>query len=100
MDLPPVPFVRDGVDRVPPEGRVYVAERVWHPVHPALKSATPYQIVLVELPQAGGIRMVGNLLGDPLRPVPVGLKVTGVFEQREQAGRQYALLNWQRAEDN
>jgi len=33
-------------------------------VHPALKEAGPYVVVLVELPHAGGIRMRGNLVGD------------------------------------
>ena len=37
----------------------------WHPVHPALKGRGPYIVVLVELPDAGNVRMIGNLLGDP-----------------------------------
>src|SRR4051812_2563261 len=35
---------------VPAEGRIYSWERVWHPVHPALKERCPYVAVLVELP--------------------------------------------------
>ena len=54
-----------GWHRVSGRGRVYSWERVWHPAHPALKSACPYIVVVVELPDAGNVRMVGNLLGDP-----------------------------------
>ena len=32
---------------VPAEGRIYSWERVWHPVHPALKGHCPYLAVLV-----------------------------------------------------
>ena len=49
------------------EGRasIWTWTRCWHPVHPALKDHGPYIAVLVELPHAGNIRMLGNLLGDP-----------------------------------
>ena len=33
-----------------PRGRIYSWERVWHPVHPALKDHGPYLAVVVELP--------------------------------------------------
>ena len=66
VDLPPLPELRSGVDeRVEARGMIYSWERAWHPVHPALRGQRPYVVVLVELPQAGGVRMVGNLLGDP-----------------------------------
>jgi uncharacterized OB-fold protein len=82
---------------VPPEGRIFSWERVWHPVHAALKEHGPYLAVVVELPHAGGLRLVGNLLGDPLQPVTIGDEVTGVFE-RHGAGADgvaaYALLQW------
>lgn len=51
--------------RVSGRGRIYSWERVWYPVHPALQSKLPYLVVLVDLPDAGNVRMVGNLLGDP-----------------------------------
>ena len=50
-------------------GRIYSWERPWHPVHPALKGHGPYIVVLVELPDAGNVRMLGNLLGDPRQDV-------------------------------
>ena len=79
---------------VEPRGRIFSWERVWHPSHAALRSHGPYIAVLVELPHADGIRMVGNLLGDPMQDVAIGAEVAGVFEHRE-ANPAYSLLQWQ-----
>ncbi len=83
-----------GWQAVAPRGRIYSWERVWHPSHPALKAHGPYLVVLVELPQAGGVRLLGNLLGDPLQTVALGAEVQGVFEAHEQATPPYTLLQW------
>ena len=80
---------------VPAVGRIYSWERVWHPVHPALKDRCPYLVVLVELPQAGGVRVVGNLLGDAMREVRIGAEVRGVFEHHPDASPPFSLLQWQ-----
>src|SRR5919106_766412 len=61
-------------------GRIFTWERVWHPVHPALECACPYIVVVVELPDAESLRMIGNLLGDPLQDVQIGAPVEAVFE--------------------
>ena len=74
-------------------GRIYSWERVWHPVHPALKDACPYVVVLVQLPDAGRVRMVGNLLGDPMQPVMIGAEVEAVFE--DHAEEEFTLVQWQ-----
>ena len=74
-----------GWHKVSGRGRVYSWQRVWHPVHPALKSACPYVIVLVELPDAGNVRMVGNLLGDPREEIKIGSAVEAVFEDHRKA---------------
>ena len=79
-----------GWQRVSGRGRIYSWERVWHPVHPALKEACPYLIVLVELPDADHVRMVGNLLGDPRQEMRIGTEVEAVFEDREHA----TLVQW------
>jgi uncharacterized OB-fold protein len=75
-------------------GVVYSWERVWHPVHPALADACPYVVLLVELPAAGGIRMVGNRVGDPLAPVVIGEHVVPVFEDHDDAEVPYTLVQW------
>jgi len=51
-----------GWQKVAGRGRLYSWVRCWNPVHPALKDACPYIVAVVELPDAGNIRMVGNLL--------------------------------------
>lgn len=86
-------------EAVSPTGLIYSYERVWHPVHPALKDQGAYLIVLVELPQADGVRVVGNLLGDPTQKVVIGSAVTGVFEHHASTESQpgYSLLQWEPA---
>lgn len=83
-----------GWEEVEPFGRIFSYERVWHPVHGALQQQGPYLVVLVELPQADGVRMVGNLLGDPLRDVSIGGRVAGRFEHHPDAARPFTLLQW------
>jgi uncharacterized OB-fold protein len=76
------------------QGVIYSYERVWHPVHPALKDQGPYIVLLVELPHAGDIRMVGNLLGDAEQAVPIGATVEGVYEHHVDAQDPFTLLQW------
>ncbi len=75
-------------------GVIYSYERVWHPVHPALAEQGPYVVVLVELPHAGSVRLVGNLLGDARQDVPIGAAVEGVFEHHADAEPPFTLLQW------
>jgi uncharacterized protein len=82
-------------DDVAPEGIVYSYERVWHPVHPALRDQGPYLVVLVALPHADEVRLVGNLLGDPRREVRIGAPVRGVFEHHNDADPAFSLLQWE-----
>jgi uncharacterized OB-fold protein len=83
-----------GWHRVSGRGRIYSWERVWHPAHPALRDACPYLVVVVELPDAGNVRMVGNLLGDPMQEVKIDAAVNAVFEDHEN----YTLVQWKLAE--
>jgi uncharacterized OB-fold protein len=83
-----------GWQQVSGQGRIYSWERIWHPVHPALKDACPYMVVLVELPDAGNVRMVGNLLGNPTDEVEIGGAVEAVFEDHPDEG--VALVQWRR----
>lgn len=76
-------------------GLIYSHERVWHPVHPALREQGPYVVVLVELPQADGVRLVGNLLGDPLQELVIGAPVRGVFEHHRDQDPAHTLLQWE-----
>lgn len=82
--------------QVEPKGLIYSWTRAWHPVHPALKDTGPYIIVVVELPHAGAIRMLGNLLGDPLQDVEIGAEVEAVFEHHGEAEPPFTLVQWRR----
>lgn len=81
---------------VAPRARIYSWERAWHPVHPCLKEHGPYLVVVVELAHVGGVRMVGNLLGDPMQAVEIGAEVEGVFEHHAQASPAFTLMQWRR----
>jgi uncharacterized OB-fold protein len=83
-------------EEVEPTGVIYSWERPWHPVHRALAEAGPYVVLLVELPQAGGARMVGNLVGDPLQQFAIGDRVSAVFEDHTEADIPYTLVQWVR----
>jgi uncharacterized OB-fold protein len=63
-------------------------------VYPALNGHGPYIAVLVELPHAGNVRMVGNLLGDPRQEVRIGAPVEAVFEHHEHADPPFTLVQW------
>lgn len=78
-------------------GLIYSWERVWHSVHPALQEHGPYIVVLVELPEANNIRMVGNLLGDPRQDITIGAPVTAVFEHHPDGKVPFTLVQWQLA---
>lgn len=86
-----------GWQEVEARGRIYSWERVWHASHDALNGSPPYLAVLVELPDAGNVRIVGNLLGDPLQDVVIGAEVVGVFEHHPRANPPFSLLQWQLA---
>ena len=82
-------------EQVEGSGRIYSWERPWYPVHPALREGVPYLVVLVELPQAGNVRMVGNLLGDPEQEVMIGAPVEAVFEDHDgDGGEPFTLVQW------
>ena len=81
-------------EQVQAEGRIYSWERVWHAVHPALKTAVPYLVVLVELKEPNTVRLIGNLLGDPRQQVSIGTEVVGEFEHHPESEPPFSLLQW------
>jgi uncharacterized protein len=83
-----------GYEKVSGRGTIFSWERSWYPVHPALKDGVPYIAVLVELPDAGNVRMVGNLLGDPMQTVNIGSEVEAVFEDHDDGEQKYTLVQW------
>jgi uncharacterized OB-fold protein len=76
---------------VPGRGRVHSWIRVHHAAHPALREALPYLVVLIDLVDAAGVRVIGNLLGPPEQKVVIGAGVEAVFEDHEGG---YTLVQW------
>lgn len=87
-------------EQVEPAGIIYSYERVWHPVHPALREQGPYLVVLVELPNADRVRLVGNLLGDPMQDVKIGGQVEACFEHHAEVDPAFSLLQWRSVSTN
>jgi uncharacterized OB-fold protein len=89
-----------GWEAVEATGRVYSWARVWRAPIPSFPS--PYIAVVVELPQAGGVRLIGKLLGDASQAVEIGAPVQGVFEHHPAregppARPGFTLLQWKPA---
>jgi uncharacterized OB-fold protein len=85
-------FATDWVS-VEPTGVLFSFQRIWHPASPVLANAGPYVTVLVELPHAGSIRMLGNYAGDPTDELRIGTSMRAVFEDRD-AEVPYTLVHW------
>ena len=83
-----------GFEAVDPRGHLFAFERVWHPVVPALVDAVPYLVALVELPGADGVRVLGNLLGEPSQEPALGAAVVVEFEDHDDAATAYTLVHW------
>lgn len=81
---------------LPTQGELFTWTRVWHPAREGLEDAVPYLVVVVEIPAARGVRLVGNLLGDPARPPVIGEPLIGVFEDHLHEDDRYTLLQWRR----
>jgi uncharacterized protein len=74
-------------------GEVYSWTRTWHPVAPEVADSTPYVTVLVSLPHAGSIRLLGFWLDD--RDPALG-ETVAVDWSVDRSPNPYALC-WRRA---
>lgn len=87
-----------GWQQVEPVGTVYSWTRTWQPFTPESTGHLPYVVVLVELPEAGGRRVMGVLAhADGLTPA-IGTPVRGRIEQPPDDGH-WPLIRWHLAED-
>jgi uncharacterized protein len=83
--LPPSAFCwkcrAQGVEWVeqPGRGTVYSYTVVWHPLLPDLAASVPYVPAVVELPDTGGIRVVGAMRDVRISDVHVGIDVELVW---------------------
>lgn len=72
-------------------GTVYSWTRTWQPFDPGVRGHLPYVVVLVELPQAGGRRLLGALHGGEAGNPRIGQRVKG---QIDQGGGEWSVLRW------
>lgn len=68
---------------VPGTGTVFSYTIVHHPAHKALKSAVPYNVVVVHLDDADDVRIVSNVIDASPREISVGLRVALVWDEIE-----------------
>ncbi len=59
------------------------------------RDLVPYNVVMVELPDAGNVRIVGNLLDVPLDDIEVGMAVEVAFED---VNNEVTLTQWRLAQ--
>lgn len=84
---------RLGFEAVPMTGLVYSWCRTHHPYMAEYADRVPYISVVVELPRAGGVRLLGLLDGDE---AAIGDRLTGFVERPADAA--WPLLRWRRTE--
>jgi uncharacterized OB-fold protein len=78
---------------VEPVGTIYSWTRTWQPFTPESSGHLPYTTILVELPGAGGRRILGVLdPSDEITPV-IGAHVTGQIHQPPDDGH-WPLIRW------
>jgi uncharacterized protein len=78
---------------VDPAGVIYSWTRTWQPFDPSLTGHLPYVVVNVELPAAGGRRVLGVLLDGDSAQVRIGMEVKGEFDPpADEQG--YPLIRW------
>jgi uncharacterized OB-fold protein len=80
---------------VSPKGEVFSWTIVHRSQTPGFETATPYAVVLVELSEAKGVRMIGNLVNCAPDKLKAGLVVEAVFTPSVDGS--VKLVNWQPA---
>lgn len=84
---PPVPICRrcrserTAWTAVPGTGTVFTYTVAYHPVHPALKTAVPYNIALVLLDGAGDVRLVSNVVDAAPEELRIGMRVSLFWDE-------------------
>lgn len=79
------------------EGHIESLAIVHQAVHPGLKDALPYAVVVVSLDDAPGVHAIGNVLNREPSEIAIGLAVRAVFEEVEPAdgGERLLIPQWE-----
>lgn len=75
------------------EGRVFSWIRTHQAFSPEVASMVPYVTVLVELPRAGGRRVMGILVGSE-EGLRIGADVKGVIQPASELTGGYPVMRW------
>jgi uncharacterized OB-fold protein len=80
---------------VEPTGTVYSWTRTHYSFERIVERAedVPYVVVLTQLPQAGGARVLGVLKGDDTA-LRIGAPVTGAIDPPSPKTKGYATIRW------
>ncbi|NGY04328.1 Zn-ribbon domain-containing OB-fold protein [Solimonas terrae] len=78
---------------VPAEGTIFSWTRSWHAFDGSEGIGVPYVSLIVELPQAGGRRLLGLLEGDAAA-LRIGARVRGRIAVTEIWGERIPSLRW------
>jgi uncharacterized protein len=70
-----------GWHKVSGKGKVYSYIINYHATHPALKTRVPYNVISVELVDAGNVCMIGNLIDCPDEEIRIGMDVQVCWEE-------------------
>jgi uncharacterized OB-fold protein len=52
--------------------------------------------LLVEIPDADGVRVLGNLIGEATQSFAIGDEVEAVFEDHDDVAIPFTLVQWKR----
>jgi len=80
---------------VSPHGTIFSWIRTWHPFAGTESLPVPFISVIVELPEAGGIRLLG-LMEEEEGDCAVGLPVTARISERGFGEGTIPVLRWRR----
>lgn len=75
------------------EGKIYTWTRTWHYFEGTEAFDLPFVSVIVELPEAGGIRLIGTMQSSD-NDVSIGMPVTGSIRRISAEGREIPALVW------
>jgi uncharacterized OB-fold protein len=65
----------------PGRGLVFSYTVIHHPSLPALQAHVPYVVILVELDDVPGVRLISNLIGGSEDAVEIGMRVELVWDE-------------------
>lgn len=85
-------------NEVKPQGRIFTWTRTWHEFGSPVELGRPLALVVVELDDAGGRRLLGTMV-DPLAELKIGQRVVGEVIQTTSQEETIPALRWKFLDD-